>query len=93
MSTTATAHPPLSEHQVRTLALLLQRAIANQQLALHEQLLDAAGVETEEGANIVATDWVVQADEIVFDDETPACFGIHLYVAATDLDELCGGES
>jgi hypothetical protein len=84
-------HPPLSEHQVRTLALLLQRAIANQQLALHEQLLDAKGVETEQGANLVATDWIVQADEITFADETPARFGIHLYIAATDLDELCAG--
>lgn len=83
--------PPLSEHQVKTLALLLQRAIANQQLALHEQLLDAAGVETEEGINITATDWIVQADEITFADDTAPRFGIHLYIAASDLDELCAG--
>lgn len=84
--------PPLSTHQVLTLVLLLQRAIANEQLALHEQLLDATGAETEEGANIVATDWVVEADAVTFADETPARFGVHIYIAAADLDELCAGD-
>jgi len=80
--------PPLNEHQVKTLALLLRRAIANAQLALHAQALDGAGRETEEGENVVAEDWAVDADEIAFDDGTPACFGCHLYVAREDLELL-----
>ena len=84
--------PPLNAHQVLTLVLLLQRAIANEQLALHEQVLDAEGAETEAGANIVATDWVAEADAVTFADETPARFGVHLYIAAADLDELCAGD-
>ncbi len=85
--------PPLNDHQVKTLAVLLRRAIANSQLALHEQDLGPDGKETEQGISIVAEDWAVDPDEITFDDGTPARFGIHLYVASADLDRLCGSET
>lgn len=87
------ALPPLNEHQVKTLAVLLRRAIANSQLVLHEQDLDAAGKETEQGISIVAEDWAVDPDMITFDDGTTPRFGVHLYVASQDLDRLCGSET
>lgn len=74
------------------LATLLTRAIANDQLALHEQTLDAAGAEMEEGASIVAKDWRADADTISFSDGTPAKPGVHLYVAGEDLEALLGME-
>lgn len=84
--------PPLNEHQVKTLALLLRRAVANSQLVLHEQALDAAGRETEDGASLVAEDWGVATDTITYVDGAPARFGIHLYVAGADLAALSGEE-
>ena len=85
--------PQLAPQEVEELAYLLRRAIANSQLAFHEQDLDAAGVETEQGVAIVAEDWAVDPDLITFDDGTTARFGVHLYVSSADLDRLCGSET
>ena len=86
------ALPPLNDHQVKTLAVLLRRAIANSQLALHEEALDEDGIETEQGISIVAEDWAVDADSIPYADGTPPRFGVHLYVTSADLDALCEGD-
>ena len=93
MSSEFNPFPPLNVHQSKTLMVLLRRAIANSQLVLHEQDLDAAGRETEQGFSLVAEDWAADADTITYDDGTAPCFGVHLYIASVDLDRLCGSEA
>lgn len=79
---------PLQPAECTLLAAFLTRAIANEQLAIHHQALDARGAETDNGVSCTNSAWQAKSGHIEFDDDSRPIPGVHLYVAGSDLDYL-----